>query len=81
MTKELNGARHLAWDYFAGLVAMTLVSRGLIGTYAEGLEFAESLDMSFEELYANHPRSRWHQQIISDCNEYEKDLERLKNEQ
>lgn len=80
MSEKLNGNRNSAWEFFANVVAMVLLGRGLVSTTEEGIKFAESLDMSFEDLYANHPRSRWHQQIIKDCNEYEKDLERLKNE-
>lgn len=81
MSEKLNGNRNSAWEFFANVVAMVLLGRGLVSTTEEGIKFAESLDMSFEDLYANYPRSRWIQQIIRDCDEYEKDLERLKNEQ
>lgn len=80
MSEKLNGNRNSALEFFANVVSMVLLGRGLVSTKEEGIKFAESLDMSFDDLYANHPRSRWVQQIIRDCDEYEKDLERMKNE-
>jgi len=79
MSEKLNGTRAGAWSFFKSLVIMTLITRKIVSTHQEASEFAESLDMSFDELYENEPRSRWAQVINRDCDDYQKDLERMKS--
>lgn len=81
MSEKLNGTRAGAWSFFKSLVILTLMTRKIVKTHEEASDFAESLDMSFDELYQNEPRSKWAQAINRDCDEYQKDLERINNEQ
>lgn len=73
MSEQLNGKKHKAWIEFKKLVAMSLLARKLVADYNEGYQFAASLDMSFEELYATVDRTKWMQYIQRDCDEYEND--------
>jgi hypothetical protein len=63
-----------SWTLFKLMVAMELFSRGIVDTINDGVHFAESLDMSFEQDY--HPESitEWPALIARDADEFEKDM-------
>lgn len=73
MSEQLNGNKIIAWQYFRRLVARALVTRNLVDSVQDGYDFADDLDMSFNELYATVPRDKWTQHIEKDVIEYEND--------
>lgn len=66
-----NNSRWVAFKY---MVAMELVNRKIVGTLNDGVNFAEYLDMSFEQDYNPVSITEWPALIARDADEFEKDI-------
>lgn len=70
--KDENTLR--SWTLFKLMVAIELFSRDIVGTCSDGVHFAESLDMSFEQDYNPVSITKWPALITRDADEFEKDM-------
>lgn len=68
MSNNRNGNRAKAWENFKGMAELALVARGCDPSEAENV--ADSLDMSFDELFDTVPRCQWARHIARDADEY-----------
>jgi len=76
MSEQLNGKRKWAFIFFQNLVAQALLKRKYFDNMEDGRKFAEDLDMSFDALYSEIPRTEWPRLIGRDCVDYLKSIGR-----
>jgi hypothetical protein len=69
-TAKRNTLAHVQWLTFKYFIAGFLIAKGEFKNVEDAIDFAEALDMSYEQDYKNIPRKDWGAIVERDYNEY-----------